>query len=81
MKFEDVLPALRAGGKATIKGFLKNGEYFIAGYVALGDDHGDGTPRHLTLHLLNKEGKALFDKDSWGIPRWIIFDDGWEILK
>jgi hypothetical protein len=75
MKFEDILPLLREGKKAYLPLYDNNGEYWQAGYIGItGSDH-----KTLTINHLNKEGKAFTGMNDWGVPRWMIMSDAWEI--
>lgn len=80
MKFEEVLPFLREGMKAK-HARMKNGEYWMCGYASLA-----GSDKWLTLHKIYKnpfENEMNVDSSSysWGIERWAILEDTWEIVE
>ena len=77
MKLEEILPHLRNGKKAFNKIYDENGEYWIAGFIGL-----TGTElKTLTIHRVNKEGLFLNGETDWGIPRWLLMSDEWELLE
>ncbi len=81
MKFEEILPMLRAGVKASNPTYGEKGDYWIAGYVQIMnfEEGEEENPKIFTLHRCNKEGKPYVDSKEWGIPRWLVMDDEWEI--
>lgn len=79
MKLEEILPLIREGKKFTIKNYDSDGEHWIAGKIGfIGMKPEDMT---LTLHRINKSDCAISEPNSWGIPRWAILDDSWEICE
>lgn len=85
MKLEEILPALREGKAATNKDYDDAGEYWTLGYIGLGeiyDDHGNLIQgnKTLTMHRFDIMGKVDRSKNSWGIPRWAVLSDKWELL-
>jgi len=78
MRFEEILPALREGKKVRCKSFDENGEYWMAGYISLpgGEDN-----KILTLHRFDKDDNVIRIATSWGMPRWIIMHDDWELIE
>jgi hypothetical protein len=76
MKFEEILPLMREGKKAR-HARMKSKEYWICGHVGL-----EGLNRIPTF-LKVFENPFTYDKDtySWGIERWAIMEDSWEIVE
>lgn len=80
MKFEEILPLMREGKKAR-HAKMKYGEYWICCNAAF-------LNTTQTWPTLTKVFKNTFDKEvyadcassSWGIERWAIMDDTWEIV-
>lgn len=79
MKFEEVLPLMREGKKAR-NGRMKGGEYWTCGYAKL---NGTGeTEKWLTLvKIYNNPFVKDNDIYSWGIERWALMCDDWEIVN
>jgi len=77
MKFEEVLPLMREGKKARL---INNydGEYWICGSIG---NPGLGMPLQPTIHRMDKNDCAPRTKDDWGIHRWAIMRDDWEIVE
>ncbi len=76
MKFEEILPLMREGKKAK-HARMKDGEYWILCYESF-----QGSEKWLTL---TKMFENPFENDrnsySWGIERWAILEDSWEIVE
>lgn len=81
MKFEEILPFMREGKKVR-HARMKDGEYWICCQAAF-----MGTEQPwLTL---GKVFKNPFDKEvvsdggsfGWGIERWAIMDETWEVVE
>ncbi len=77
MKFEEVLPYLRVGQKVRLPSYDRDGEYWIAGYAGIIGL----TEKSLTIHRFNKDGKVFHGEKDWGIPKWVIMSDEWEIVE
>lgn len=80
MKFEEVLPLMREGKKAR-HSKMEDGEYWICGYAGM-----DGIEKWLTLiKMINDpvQNKCTPDTSrwAWGVERWAIMDDTWEIVE
>jgi hypothetical protein len=86
MKFEEILPLIREGKKAKCPTYDDAGEFWIAGYIGLPDVYDDKgeliqSEKHLTIHRMDIMGKFINDKHSWGICRWAIMDESWELME
>jgi hypothetical protein len=79
MKFEEILPLLREGKKAR-HGRMKAKEYWICGTASMPGM--DKWPTLIKVFDNPFENERLCDKDSWawGIERWAILCDSWEIV-
>ena len=80
MKFEEILPLMREGKKARHKR-MKDGEYWIIGYAEL-----SGLDKWMTLikmfdNPFEKEKYSDGGCYAWGIERWSIMCDDWEIVE
>lgn len=81
MKFEEALPLLREGKKLTNLNFDEKGDYWIAGYIEIMSfDKEEPNPKTFTLYRCNESGTPYIDSRAWGIPRWLVMDDSWEVL-
>jgi len=83
MKFEEVLPLMRKGKKAK-HAKMKDGEYWICG--TLGFKLDESIPRWPSLIKIFDNpfvNEKNYDANihSWGIPRWEIMEDTWEIVE
>lgn len=79
MKFEEALPLMREGKKAR-HGRMKEGEYWICGSSSM-----QGIDKWPTLikvfdNPFENERAADVSSWSWGIERWAILCDTWEIV-
>jgi len=75
MKFEEVLPLIKEGKKAR-HGRMKNGEYWICGHHSV-----TGLQNWPTLiKVFTNPFETDRDVYSWGIERWAIMDDTWEVI-
>lgn len=79
MKLEEVLPRMREGKKAK-HSRMKDGEYWICGNISF-----PGTDKVLTLvkifeNPFDNERTRDANSYSWGIERWAIMCDTWEIV-
>lgn len=86
MKFEEVLPLLREGKKAYYPTDKEGGSYFIAGYIGMPDCYDDDgklvtSEKILTIHEVTKDGLGVVNKNSWGLSRWMLMCDQWEIVS
>ncbi len=86
MKFEELLPILRSGGKVRLKSYDEDGEYWIAGYIGFPDFYDDDgkfvtSEKTLTIHRMTKNDEVIRDKNGWGISRWAVMAEDWEILE
>ena len=76
MKFEEILPLLREGKKAK-HASMKDDEYWILGYAKF-----EGMDKWPTLIKMFKNPfEADRDSYSWGIERWAIACDTWELYE
>lgn len=75
MKFEDVLPLMRQGKKAR-HGRMKDGEYWICGFSGLQDMEKWST----LIKVFHNPFQPDTDIYSWGIERWAIMCDDWEVV-
>lgn len=76
MKFEEVLPLMREGKKAKHLR-MKDGEYWIYGYASF-----EGLEKWPTIiKIFNNPFEADKNSYSWGIERWAIMVDDWEIIE
>jgi hypothetical protein len=81
MKFEEILPFMREGKKVR-HARMKEGEYWICCNAAF-------TGTEQTWPTLTRAFKNPFDKEvvsdggsyAWGIERWAIMDETWEIIE
>lgn len=83
MKFEDVLPLMREGKKAR-NGRMKDGEYWICGKSSFKFDPSlSGWPTLIKIFENPFESERTCDANSysWGIERWAIMCDTWEIVE
>ncbi len=88
MKFEEVLPSLRLGKKIRCASYDREGQHWIAGYIGFIDIYDDdgkliqSPERTLTIHRLNAEGLSIDgNPHGWGMCRWAILDETWEIVE
>lgn len=83
MKFEEILPLLREG-KMAKHARMKDGEYWIvgkSGFKALvGLDDEWPTLIKVFKNPFEKEKFCDGGSYSWGIERWAIMCDTWEIV-
>lgn len=80
MKFEEILPFMREGRKVR-HGRMKEGEYWICAQAAFMDT--SQTWPTITKVFENPfENERTRDANSyaWGIERWAIMDETWEII-
>lgn len=75
MNFEEVLPLMRQGKKARHLR-MKDGEYWTCGYASI-----EESDKWLTL-IKVFDNAFDHDRDSyaWGIERWALMADDWEIV-
>jgi len=83
MKFEEVLPLMRQGKKAK-HAKMMDGEYWICGTAEFKLDA--NVPKWPTLVRIFdnpfEDGKNYdTNSHSWGIQRWAIMEDTWEIVE
>lgn len=80
MKFEEVLPLMREGKKAR-HGRMKEGEYWICCNAAfLGDAETWPTLTKVFDNHFENERCADVSSWAWGIERWAVMDETWEIV-
>lgn len=77
MLFEEVLPMMREGKKARVKSHC-DGSHWICGTLSFAGENDNNIK---TIHRIEREGNNLPDKYSWGIPRWLIMAEDWEVLE
>lgn len=81
MKFEDILPFMREGKKVR-HGRMKEGEYWICCNTSfIGTEQ---TWPDLTKIFDNPfENERMSDANhwAWGIERWAIMDETWEVVE
>ncbi len=77
MKFEEILPLMREGKKARLAS-NEEGEYWICGYQGLKED---GSDKFRTILRMDKDGCAPLTTWDWGIARWMIMSDDWEVVE
>ncbi len=76
MTFEEVLPLMREGKKAH-HSRMKTGEHWICGYASM-----EGVEKWPTLiKVFHNPFQPDIDIYSWGIERWAIMCDTWEIIE
>ena len=80
MKFEEVLPLMREGKKAK-HGRMKDGEYWVYAFAKF-----EGMEKWPTLakvynNPFEDERNVDISSYSWGIERWAIMADDWEIIE
>ena len=80
MKFEEILPLLREGKKAR-HSRMKDKEYWICGHANF-----DGMAKWPTLikvfdNPFENERTPDVSNWAWGIERWAIMCDTWEIVE
>lgn len=80
MKFEEVLPFLREGKKAR-HGRMRDGEYWICGYQSLNGSAEWPTIIKVFDNPFDNERTPDLSSFSWGIERWAIMEDSWEIVE
>lgn len=76
MKFEEILPLMREGKKAK-HARMKDGEYWIAGHAT----HPAVDKWPTLIKVFENPFEADRDSYSWGIERWAIMCDDWEIVE
>ena len=74
MRFEEVLPLMRAGAKARMQSNT-DGEYWICGSQGILD-----SPKHPIIIRMDKNDCAPLTTWDWGIARWMIMAEDWEIV-
>lgn len=76
MRFEEVLPNMREGKKAKLPNYSEDRCWIVceARMDLLTPDS------WLSLACIDSEGKAREDSRTWGIPRWAIMSEDWEIV-
>lgn len=80
MKFEEVLPLMREGKKAR-HSRMKANQYWICATMSV---LGSGNIPTITKIFDNPfENEKTRDSDSysWGIERWAMMEDTWEIVE
>ncbi len=77
MKFEEILPLMREGAKARLCSNTE-GEYWICGYQGLMADMSDKMPVIIRIDKNECAPRTLYD---WGISRWMIMSEDWEIYE
>lgn len=80
MKFEEILPLLREGKKAR-HARMKDGEYWICGYASFLQENKWPTLIKVFDNPFENERNADVSTWSWGIERWAIMCDTWEIIN
>ena len=80
MKFEQVLPLMREGKKAT-HGRMKDKEYWICGFAGLPGSEKWPTLIKIFDNPFENERSADASSWSWGIERWAIMCDTWEVVE
>lgn len=81
MNFEEVLPLMREGKKAR-HGRMKEGEYWICANASFIDDsHKWPTLVKVFDNPFENERSADVSSWAWGIERWAIMCDSWEIVE
>ncbi len=80
MKFEEILPFMREGKKVR-HSRMKEGEYWICGYASF--EGMDKWPTLIKMFENPFENERAPDVSSWswGIERWAIMCDTWEIVE
>lgn len=80
MKFEEILPLMRDGKKAR-HSRMKDSEYWICGYASF--EGIDKWPTFIKIFdsPFESEKRADVSSWSWGIERWAIMCDTWEIIN
>lgn len=79
MKFEEVLPLMREGKKAK-HSKMKDGEYWICGKAGLPGCDFFPTLIKVFDNPFETERASDTSSWSWGIERWAIMCDDWEIV-
>jgi hypothetical protein len=75
MKFEEVLPLMRDGKKAR-HARMRDGEYWTCGYSSI-----EASDKWLTLiKVFDNAFDCDRDSYAWGIERWAVMMDGWEVV-
>lgn len=76
MRFEEVLPLMREGKKARHER-MKVQEYWVCGHVSF-----EGVEKWPTLiKVFHNPFQPDNDIYSWGMERWAIMCDTWEIVE
>lgn len=75
MKFEEILPLMRQGKKARLANDIDE-DYWICGY----QNFIDGTNKMPIIIRMDKNDCAPLTQRDWGIARWMIMDESWEIV-
>jgi hypothetical protein len=76
MKFEEALSLMREGKKAKHTR-MKDGEFWVCGYAAFA-----GAEKWPTLiKMFENPFEPHTSTYDWGIERWAIMDDTWEIVE
>jgi hypothetical protein len=81
MKFEEILPLMREGKKAK-HSRMKDGEFWMCCTLGFGKDDPMKFPTlaKMFTNPFHDEVKAEGGSYNWGIERWAIMCDDWEIV-
>lgn len=79
MKFEEVLPLMREGKKAK-HARMRDNEYWILGHIGLPQSEKIFTMIKVYGNPFENERTADCSTNSWGIERWAIMEDTWEVI-
>lgn len=77
MKFEEALAAMREGKKVRCPSMDQDGEYWEICKISIPILN---LPDQLTIHRMDKEKDPIRNKFTWGISRWSIMSEDWEIV-
>lgn len=81
MKFEEALPFLREGKKIR-HARMKDGEYWICCNASfLGTTQTWPTLTRVFKNSFDQEHVSDGDRYAWGIERWAIMDETWEVVN
>lgn len=80
MKFEEILPLMREGKKAKHMR-MKEGEYWICGHSSFAGSEKWPTLIKVFKNPFQNERTPDQSSYSWGIERWALLCDTWEIVQ
>lgn len=81
MKFEEILPFMRDGKKVR-HARMKDGEYWICCQAAfLKTEQTWPTLAKIFKNPFENERSCDANSYSWGIERWAIMDETWEVVE